>query len=106
MNFFLRLCAMFASCGLLACGSPSLPDGNGPPDAGPSCNAKIVYARPAAGVDCEQFASPCDIPGGYVQCCSGFTYGACASQNLRCVDDPTDTCDPQRSAACPGICQP
>jgi hypothetical protein len=106
MKSILRLCSMFASCVLLACGSSSHSNDNDPPDAGQNCDAKTVYARPTAGTDCQQFASPCEIPAGYVQCCGGFAYGACVTQNLRCVDDTSDTCNPDRSSTCPGICQP
>ncbi|HEX8437287.1 hypothetical protein [Archangium sp.] len=112
MNSLLRLFLLCSVRGLLACASGPSPVDDESPDAGaPSsdagaCVAVIRYARPAAGGDCELFASPCDVPQGHVVCCGGLAYGACLGQNAKCVDDTTDTCHPESASDCPGICQP
>ncbi|WP_246357199.1 hypothetical protein [Pyxidicoccus fallax] len=72
------------------------------------CAQVVVYARPASGGECTAFPTPCDVPGGYVECCGGFLGGGCVGTgaDARCVDDPTDSCDPASGGAdCPGICQ-
>lgn len=100
MNSFLRLCLLSSSFGLLACGPISAP---GTDDE--LCAAVIRYARPSSGGDCQQFATPCDVPEGYVVCCGGLGFGGCLEQG-QCVDDPTDTCNPaQGGKDCTGICQ-
>jgi hypothetical protein len=113
MNSLLRLFLLSSVCGVLACDSGTSPVDYESPDAGAPnnsdagpCIAVIRYARPAAGGDCERFATPCDVPQGYVVCCGGLAYGKCSGQNVACVDDPTDTCAPRSGADCPGICQP
>jgi hypothetical protein len=110
MNFFLRLFLLSSVFGLLACDSGAPPVDVESPDAGASdagaCVEVVRYARPAAGGDCVRYATPCDVPQGYVVCCGGLAYGACLGQSQKCVDDPTDTCNPQRASDCPGICQP
>ncbi len=112
MNSLLRLFLLSSACGLLACDSGAPPVDSESPDAGApgsdagACVQVVRYARPAAGGDCVRFATPCDVPQGYVVCCGGLAYGACLGLNQTCVDDPTDTCDPQRAADCPGVCQP
>jgi hypothetical protein len=78
-------------------------DGNGDE----VCTQVVVFARPASGGNCSSYPTPCDVPDGYVQCCGGFV-GGCAGRgtSVKCVDDPTDTCDPKSGGAdCPGICQ-
>ncbi|MCE9672642.1 hypothetical protein LY474_33025 [Myxococcus stipitatus] len=50
--------------------------------------------------------SSCGVPKGYVECCGGLLAGCEASgPDAKCVDDPTDSCSPDRGADCPGICQ-
>lgn len=69
------------------------------------CPRVAVFARSATGT-CQGFATPCDVPDGYVACCGGL-FGGCATDvsGTNCVDDPTDTCTPGSGADCPGICQ-
>lgn len=69
------------------------------------CPQVVVFARSDTGT-CQAFPTPCDVPEGYVGCCGGL-FGACVADvsGTNCVDDPTDTCQPGRSADCPGICQ-
>jgi hypothetical protein len=39
------------------------------------------------------------------QACGGITAAQCP-EGKKCVDDPSDTCDPNKGGAdCPGICQ-
>jgi hypothetical protein len=113
MNSFLRLFLLSSVCGLLACDSGPPPvDDESPdagaltPDAGVCAGVGIWHARPSWGGGCRYFATPCDVPQGYVMCCGGLSYGGCPRQGQACVDDPTDTCDPQRAMDCSGICQP
>ncbi|NOK01759.1 MULTISPECIES: hypothetical protein [Myxococcus] len=75
-------------------------------DDGDACVQVRVFARPASGdAECRSFATPCDVPRGYVECCGGF-HGDCVSTGTRCVDDPLDACSPGSGAKdCPGICQ-
>jgi len=48
-----------------------------------------------------------DVPGRCFERCGGFTGSACSSPNDRCVDDPTDDCNPATGGAdCGGICKP
>ncbi|MBU8897873.1 hypothetical protein DRW03_28415 [Corallococcus sp. H22C18031201] len=71
-----------------------------------TCDRVTVFARPSAGGGCQSFDRPCDVPGDYVQCCGGFL-GGCPGRtdNAKCVDDPTDSCNPSSGGAdCPGIC--
>lgn len=67
-----------------------------------TCPQVVVFARSDSGT-CQSFSTPCDVPAGYVKCCGGL-FGGCTS-GTSCVDDPSDTCMPGRSADCPGICQ-
>jgi hypothetical protein len=106
MRFLLRLSLWSACCGLLACGPSSAPENDGPDSDGP-CIAVVQYARPAAGGECQRYATPCEVPEGHVVCCGGFGYGGCLGQNAQCVDDPSDACNPSQGGKdCPGICQP
>ncbi|PTL83176.1 hypothetical protein DAT35_14320 [Vitiosangium sp. GDMCC 1.1324] len=94
---------MSSSCWLLACGPIGAP---GNDDSSEPCIEVVQYARPAAGGGCQRFATPCAVPEGYVVCCGGLGYGSCLGQS-KCVDDPTDACNPSQSGAdCTGICQP
>lgn len=105
MTSILRLCLLSSCFGLLACGPISAP-GTGEPDSG-ACIQVVEYARPAAGGDCVRYATPCDVPQGHVQCCGGLAFGGCMGSSDKCVDDPTDTCDPSHGDRdCTGICQP
>ena len=105
MSSFPRLCWLSSCCMLLACG-PLMAPGTEDPDSG-ACVAMVQYARPATGGECVRYASPCDVPQGYVVCCGGLVFGGCAGQSARCVDDTTDTCDPAHGDRdCTGICQP
>ncbi|MBZ4423227.1 hypothetical protein K8638_43000 [Myxococcus sp. RHST-1-4] len=75
-------------------------------DEGVDCAQVVVFARSATG-GCQSFPTPCDVPQGYVECCGGFL-GGCVmgGEDVTCVDDPTDSCDPDAGGAdCPGICQ-
>ncbi|MBL0696572.1 hypothetical protein JJE73_23280 [Comamonas sp. JC664] len=92
--------AALASLLLTAC------SGDSGDDNGEGCAQVVVFARPAAGgAECRSFATPCDVPAGFIKCCGGF-YGGCVSPGTRCVDDPLDACSPGSGATdCPGICQ-
>ncbi|MBZ4401247.1 hypothetical protein [Myxococcus sp. AS-1-15] len=70
------------------------------------CVERTVFARSPTG-DCTAYASSCDIPAGYRECCGGFLGGCVASgEDARCVDDPTDSCTPGAGGAdCPGVCE-
>jgi hypothetical protein len=69
------------------------------------CPQVVVWARPPSGGECQSFGTPCNVPQGFVQCC-GRGIGDCMGVTEKtCVDDPTDTCDPQSGGDCPGICQ-
>ncbi|MFL5351811.1 hypothetical protein [Archangium sp.] len=105
MSSLLRLCLLSSCCVLVACGPLSAPVTEGP-DSG-ACIQVIEYARPSSGGECVGYATPCDVPQGYVECCGGLAFGSCSGQSARCVDDPTDACDPsQGDRDCTGICQP
>ncbi|ATB44032.1 hypothetical protein CYFUS_009513 [Cystobacter fuscus] len=78
--------------------------GDRPVDEEPVCREGRTFARPAAGGNCENYASSCDVPAGAVLCCGGFVFGGCPTSK-RCVDDPLDACDPGQTSDCPGICQ-
>jgi hypothetical protein len=46
-----------------------------------------------------------DAPGKCVQICGGFAGFQCSDPNETCIDDPTDSCDPQNGGAdCMGMC--
>jgi hypothetical protein len=48
-----------------------------------------------------------DAPGKCVQFCGGFGNFQCSDSSEQCIDDPTDTCDPNNGGAdCGGICAP
>jgi hypothetical protein len=69
------------------------------------CPQVVVWARPPPGGECQSFATPCDVPEGFVQCC-GRGIGDCVgATETTCVDDPTDACDPRSGGDCPSICQ-
>ncbi|AEI68019.1 putative lipoprotein [Corallococcus macrosporus] len=88
-----------ASLVLAACGGDTDDEGQG-------CAQVRVFARPSSGgAECRSFATPCDVPQGYVGCCGGL-YGDCVAPGAQCVDDPLDACSPGAGAAdCPGVCQ-
>ena len=70
------------------------------------CAQVLVWAR-GGGAECQSFATPCDVPDGYVQCCGGL-FGGCLVDGdaTTCVDDPTDSCNRGSGGTdCPGICQ-
>lgn len=70
-----------------------------------SCPQVVVFARSSTGT-CQSYPTPCDVPDGYIACCGGL-FGGCVSgvSGTKCVDDPSDTCNPGAGADCPGICQ-
>jgi hypothetical protein len=48
---------------------------------------------------------PVDVPGTCVQTCGGFAGFQCDA-GYSCVDDVTDSCDPNHGGAdCPGVCE-
>jgi hypothetical protein len=75
-----------------------------------ACGGFVVagteHACPA-GYQCKSSEPTGDLPGKCVQSCGGFAGFSCHDPNDECVDDPTDSCDPQSGGAdCGGICQP
>ncbi len=72
---------------------------------GEDCAQVVVWARPPAGGECQAYGTPCDVPDGYIQCCGRGIGGCLGADTPDCVDDPTDSCDPQVGADCSGICQ-
>ncbi|WP_164018232.1 hypothetical protein [Pyxidicoccus trucidator] len=95
-----------ASASIAALATLTLTSCLGGDDEGVDCAQVVVWARPASG-ECRTFATPCDVPSGYTECCGGL-FGGCVSGGSAdtCVDDPTDACNPGAGATdCPGICQ-
>lgn len=60
-----------------------------------------------AGYKCKFPDMIADAPGKCVQFCGGIAGFTCNDPNEECVDDPTDSCDPNNGGAdCGGICVP
>ncbi len=75
-----------------------------PGEDGTACPAVVVSARPAGGGACREFGDPCQVPDGFVTCCSPSN-GSCFSGD-QCVDDPLDACDPGSGGTnCQHICR-
>jgi hypothetical protein len=67
-----------------------------------ACSTEVEAAQPASTrTPSEPSFAPCEGEGKF---CGGIAGFQC-SPGLECVDDPSDTCDPDRGGAdCGGIC--